>query len=63
MFGHQTLNQQQIGTKSPIKTINEASAIANNERNEAVWKVVGGWIQKIKSISGKGIGFGLKLAG
>ena len=41
----------------------ETSAIANNERNEAVRVVVGSWVRKLKYIARKSAGFGFKVAG
>ena len=63
MFDHQNQDQQQFNAKPLIETMIETQAIASNERNEAVRKVVGGWIGRLREISRKNIGFGANATG
>ena len=50
MLDHKNQDQQQFNSKPLIETIIETSSIANNERNEAVREVVGGWIRKLRNV-------------
>ena len=63
MFDHQNQDQQQFNAKPLIETMIETSAIANNERNKAVREFVGGWIDRIREISRKNVGFGASATG
>ena len=63
MFDQQNQDQQLFNAKPLIETMIETSAIANNERNEAVRKVVGGWIDRLREISRKNVGFGASASG
>ena len=63
MFDHQIQDQQQFNAKPLIETMIETSVIANNERSEAIRKVVGGWIDRLREISRKNAGFGASANG
>ena len=63
MFDHQNPDQHQFDAKPIFQAVNEATTVANIERNEAVGNVVGGWIIKFKNIAAKSTGFGYKVTG